>query len=194
MIDDHSEYMIRRKILSILGAKFHVYDSNGDLIAFCKQKAFKLKEDIRIYSDESMAEEIVVIQARNIVDFGAAYDVIDSRKEEKVGALRRKGFKSLLRDSWEFLGTDDEPIARLQEDSMLLATVRRFLSNLVPQTYHVTPLDQADGEGPHLVTYKQFFNPFVYKLQVSVDREAVDPRLALAAGILLAAIEGRQKN
>ena len=30
----------------------------------------------------------------------AAYDVTDSQTGEKVGALRRKGFKSILRDEW----------------------------------------------------------------------------------------------
>ncbi|MFQ5845273.1 MAG: hypothetical protein ACE5JG_09835 [Planctomycetota bacterium] len=37
------------------------------------------------------------------------------------------------------------------------------------------------------------FNPFVYKLCVDVaDDCTLDPRLVLAAGVLLAAIEGRQ--
>jgi hypothetical protein len=46
-----------------------------------------------------------------------------------------------------------------------------------------------------LVTYKQNFNPFVLKIRVNIEadsRDVIDPRLALAGGILLAAIEGRQ--
>jgi len=185
-----TQYFIRRKVLTIAGAKFHVYDQQERLLAFVKQAAFKLKEDIRIYSDESMSRELLIIQARQIVDFSAAYDVVDSTERKKLGALRRKGMSSILRDSWEFLDENDRPIATLQEDSMALALVRRFLTNLIPQGYH------ADQAGRPLVQYKQRFNPFVFKLDVTLDpagQGVLDPRLALAAGILLAAIEGKQR-
>ena len=81
-----SQYTIRRKVFTLLGAKFHVYNSSGELIGFSKQKAFKLKEDIRFYSDESMATEVLSINARSIVDFSAAYDVNDSKTGQKIGA------------------------------------------------------------------------------------------------------------
>ncbi|MHC4230892.1 MAG: hypothetical protein ACYSWW_26610 [Planctomycetota bacterium] len=185
-----NQYMIRRKILTIFGAKFHVYNAMGKLILFSKQKAFKLKEDIRVFADESMSAERLVIKARQIVDFSAAYDVVDQAENRKIGALRRKGWKSIVRDSWEFLSEDDQPIAILVEDSMLMSLLRRFLCNLIPQTYHV------QQNGKTLITYKQNFNPFVLKIRVSIDpdsRDIIDPRLVLAGGILLAAIEGRQK-
>lgn len=185
-----NQYMIRRKVLTVFGAKFHVYNTAGELILFSKQKAFKLKEDIRVFADESMAVERLVIKARQIVDFSAAYDVVDPSENRKIGALRRKGWKSLVRDSWEFLDENDQPIAVVEEDNLFLSLLRRFLTNLIPQSYHVKQ------NGSVLITYKQNFNPFVLKINVSIDpdsRDVIDPRLALAGGILLAAIEGRQK-
>jgi len=184
-----NQYMIRRKILTIFGAKFHVYNTMGELILFSRQKAFKLKEDIRVFTDESMSTERLVIKARQIVDFSAAYDVVDQTENRKIGTLRRKGWKSIVRDSWEFLSEDDQPIAVLTEDNMLMSLLRRFLCNLIPQTYHVVKNEKT------LITYKQNFNPFVLKIRVSIDpesRDIIDPRLVLAGGILLAAIEGRQ--
>lgn len=183
------QYLIRRKVFTVLGAKFHIYDADGDLVLFSKQKAFKLKEDIRVYTDESMAEERLMIRARNVIDFSAAYDVIDSATNRKVGALRRKGMKSLIRDSWEILDEEDRLIAPLQEDSTAMAMVRRFLSNLVPQKFHATV------DGKVLLRYRQHFNPFIFKTEVSLlpgSEEVIDPLLALAAGILLVAVEGRQ--
>jgi len=185
-----NQYMIRRKILTVFGAKFHVYNTSGELILFSKQRAFKLKEDIRVFADESMAVERLVIKARQIVDFSAAYDVVDSSENRKIGALRRKGWKSLVRDSWEFLDENDQPIAVVEEDNLFLSLLRRFLTNLIPQSYHVKQ------NGRVLITYKQNFNPFVLKINVSIDpdsRDVIDPQLALAGGILLAAIEGRQR-
>lgn len=182
-------YTIRRKILTLFGGRFHVYDSDNRLILFSKQKGFRLKEDIRIYQDESMDQEKLLIRAQKVIDFSAAYDVIDSAQNKKIGALRRRGFQSLARDSWEFLDANGTAVATLREDSMLLALVRRFVSNLVPQRFEARSGDRL------LVTYRRHFNPFVLKLDVEIAPEAsggLDPRLALAAGILLTAIEGRQ--
>lgn len=183
-------YTIRRKFLTVLGAKFHVYDDQERLILFSQQKAFKLREDIRVYADETKSTEMLTIQARQIVDFSAAYDVVDAHENTKVGALRRKGLTSLVRDSWELLSPDDRSIGSLREDSTAMALLRRFFSNLIPQRF------QLEAGGQEMVRYRQRFNPFVLKLDVSLRRGAedvVDPRLALAAGILLAAIEGRQQ-
>jgi hypothetical protein len=183
------EYTIRRKVLTIFGAKFHIYDTNNKLLGFSEQKAFKLKEDIRVYADESKTDERVVIKARSIIDFGAAYDVYDSKQQKKVGALKRKGWSSIVRDSWIVMDADDREIGKLQEDSMAMALLRRFLSNLIPQKFHL-----SDSAGTGLASFRQHFNPFVFRLTVTIyDGCPVSPLLVLAAGILLVAVEGRQE-
>ena len=188
-----TEYTIRRKVFTFLGAKFHIYDAESNLIGFCKQKAFKLKEDIRVYTDESMSEERLRIAARAIIDFSAAYDVIDSKSEAKLGALKRKGLKSIIRDSWIVMDDGDNEIGTLEEDSASMAMVRRFLplGNLFPQKYHLS----EGTDGPVLAHFRTHFNPFVHRMTVTVHEEChYNPLLVLAAGILLVAIEGRQQN
>ncbi|MCY2950700.1 MAG: hypothetical protein NTU53_01835 [Planctomycetota bacterium] len=184
-----SQYTVRRKIFKIFGGAFHVYDPMGRIVGYSKMAAFKLKEDIRLYADESMRTELLVIQARQVIDFSAAYDVYDPAQRAKIGVLRRRGFKSLLKDEWEILNADDQQIGTVQEDSWLMATLRRFLTNLIPQSYHI------DVQGAPVAIIRQNFNPFVLKLNVDLTQDArqlLDRRLALAATILLAAIEGRQ--
>src|SRR5688500_5775124 len=114
-----SQYMVRRKMFKFLGGAFHVYDlQQQQVYAYSKMKAFKLKEDIRLYSGEDMAAELLTIKARQIMDLGATYDVVDPRGggSGKVGALRRKGLKSLVRDEWLILDTNDREIGMIQED------------------------------------------------------------------------------
>ena len=65
-----------------------------------------------------MCSSDLSIKARNVVDFSASYDVIDSKTGNKLGALRRKGWASILRDSWEVLDADDVVIGKIEEDSM----------------------------------------------------------------------------
>ncbi len=182
-------YMIRRKVLTLAGAKFHIFDPNGQVIMFSKLKAFKLREDIRLYTGEDMQNELITIHARQIVDFSAAYDVFDAKTGEKVGALKRKGLKSIIKDEWLILDANDNQIGIIKEDSTGLALVRRFLTNLIPQSYDV------ELQGQVVAQFRQRFNPFIMKLDLDFKRDpgyTLDRRLALAAGLLLCAIEGRQ--
>lgn len=184
---EYYNYLIRRKVFSFLGAKFHIYSNTGTLLGFCHQKAFKLKEDIRVYTDETKSCELVSIQARNIIDFSACYDVFDPATGALLGSWRRKGWNSLIRDKWEMLDPCGNKIADLNEDSMGMALIRRFVSNLIPQNYILTSYQG------NVAAYKQNFNPFVFKLKVCIAPNcACHPSLILAGGILLAAIEGRQ--
>jgi uncharacterized protein YxjI len=180
---------VRKKIFTLFGAAFHIFDPEGQVAFYSRQKAFKLKEDIRIYTGEDMQTEVLVISARNIIDISATYDVFDPASNVKVGALKRKGIKSMLRDEWIILDKEDREIGLIREDSMLLAVVRRFFSNLVPQKYH------GYVDGILACVFNQNFNPFVTKiyLDYSMDtRSLLDRRLGIAAAILLCAIEGKQ--
>lgn len=183
------QYLARRKVLTVFTPKFHVYDAMGNLVAYVEQKAFKLKEDITVFGDEQKLHPLLTIKARQVLDIAATYDVTDARTGEKVGSLRRKGLKSILRDEWLVLNPVEQEIGRIQEDSAFMATLRRFLTNLIPQSYHVTLQSQAVG------VIKQHFNPFVLKHTVDLTADPgrlLDRRLALAAVVLLLAIEGRQ--
>jgi uncharacterized protein YxjI len=185
----HDNYLVRRKVLKLFGAVFHIYDSKGSVVFYSKMKAFKLREDIRLYTDEDMHTELLRIQARQIIDFSAAYDVIDPTTNEKVGVLKRKGMKSLLKDEWIIMDADDVEIGSIKEDSTLLALVRRFLTNLIPQQYY------GELRGEQVCVFKQNFNPFVMKINLdfSMDKKKLlDRRLGIAVAVLLCAIEGKQ--
>lgn len=185
----HQKYLVRRKILKLFGAAFHIYDPDGNVAFYSRMKAFKLKEDIRLYTGEDMQEEVLTIKARKILDFSAAYDVVDPTTNEKVGVLKRKGFKSILKDEWIFMDANDRDIGLIKEDSTFLAMLRRVLTSLVPQTYNGFIGDTQ------VCTFKQNFNPFVIKITLDFSRDTqnlLDRRLGIAAAVLLCAVEGKQ--
>src|SRR5574342_190022 len=107
-------YLLKRQAIALTG-KFRVYDPMGNLVMFSEQKMFRLREDIRVYSDESKLQEVLSIKARQILDFSAAYDVVDTAMNQKVGALRRRDLQSLLCDEWEVLDANDNVIGKLFE-------------------------------------------------------------------------------
>ena len=69
------------------------------------------------------------------------------------------------------------------------ALLSRFIK-LIPQSYIVQTME----DNRTFATIKQHFNPFVLKYTMSIldDNPPIDRRLLLSAGVLLAAIEGRQ--
>lgn len=187
-------YTIRRKVLKLFGAAFHIYGKNGELAGFCDQKAFKLREDIRIYTDESKSKELLRIATKSIIDFGATYEVY-LENDVKLGSLRRKGLTStFLRDEWLIFGPDDKQIGILQEESGLLAFLRRtheLFAMLSPQKFVL-----KDMAGQPFGRLRQHFHMFVYRLGVAVEPDAeargMDDLFVLAAGCLIAAVEGQQ--
>ena len=184
-------YMVRQKVLKLLGEEFHIYsdDSMQQLIGYSKQKALKLKEDIRVYSDEQKSTELICIKARSIIDLGAGYDITDSQTGEAVCSFKREGLKSMFKDSWKVMDSSGNQIGTISEDSGLLALVRRFVpggSLLIPQEFVL-----STGTGS--IVFTQKMNPFVHKMNVTnIQSSGIDPRVVLAATMLLIAIEGRQ--
>jgi uncharacterized protein YxjI len=191
MVFNHSNYLLKRQVFALTG-KLRFYDPQGMLVLYVEQKMFRLKEDIRVYTDEAKSTAILLIQARNIIDWAAAYDVSDPATGEKVGVLRRKGWNSMVRDEWEVLDANDQPLGLLLEDSVGYAMLRRFLlGSLLPQDYDILFGDTRVAD------LRQKFNLFGYQMMVDFSMDPsnrLDRRLGIAAAVLLAIIEGKQSS
>ena len=190
-IFQHSTYLLKRQVLALTG-KLRFYDPTGELAMISEQKMFRWKEDIRVYADESKTREVLSIKSRQIIDFSAAYDVVDTETNQKVGALRRKGWRSLLRDEWEILDENDNVKGLLFEDSMGLALLRRLVvGSWLPQNYDII------FGAARVADLRQNFHLFRYELNLDFSMDVsrlLDRRLGIAAGILLATMEGKQDN
>jgi uncharacterized protein YxjI len=186
-----TNYLIRRQVFALAG-KLRFYNPNGELALYVEQKMFRLREDIRIFGDEARTQELLLIQARHIIDFSAAYDVIEAATGQKIGALRRKGLRSMLRDEWEVLDAADQPIGLLFEESMGQALLRRFLlGSLLPQNYDITIGETRTAD------LRQKFSLFGYQMDLDFSMDTahrLDRRLGIAAAVLLAIVEGKQRS
>jgi hypothetical protein len=187
----YNQYFLQKQAIALTGI-VRIFNNASQLMLYSRQKMFRLREDIRVFSDESMTLELLYIQARNIIDFSAAYDVIDSTTQTKVGALRRHGWRSMLRDEWDVLDANDQVLGILWEDSPGRAILRRLLlGRLLPQDYDVLINNQRVAD------LRQKFHLFRYEMTMDFSEDIshrLDHRLGIAAGILLAIIEGRQHD
>lgn len=187
------QYTIRRKFFKIFGAAFHVYDEHGSVIGYCKQKAFKLREDIRLYTGEDMSEELLTLKTQKIIDFGATYSVT-LPDGTSLGSLRRKGMKSsFVRDEWIVFDPQGNEVAKVRETGSFAPIARRYIdyaSILFPQRYELIRASDTTT----IANLRQHFNPFIFRMGVAIveQDEHLDELLILGASCLIAAIEGRQ--
>lgn len=189
------QFTIRRKFFKIFGAAFHIYDANNNIVGYCKQKAFKLKEDIRIFTDESMSQELIRIAARSIIDFSATYDIINP-DGSAAGSMRRKGMAStFVRDEWLLLDAKGQQVGTIKEDGSIMPLLRRYVewvSLFSPESFTLTR-----SNGSVAAKFRQHFNPIVYRMGVTLSddfdpNEPLDEMVVLAAACVICAIEGRQ--
>lgn len=103
------------KILA-LASQIYVRDSHGNLLGYVKQKLLKLKEDINVYSDESQTDVIFNIKADRVIDFSARYNFSD-RNGNRIGAIKRKGMRSIWRANYEIEDASGNVAMSIREEN-----------------------------------------------------------------------------
>ena len=177
-------YIVQTKLLKIFGGTFWFKDLEDNIVAYSKQKAFKLKEDIVLYADTACTQPLLQIKARQVLDLSATYDVFDLTTSEHIGSVQRKFLKSIVKDSWKLLDVNGNQYGELVEDS--IAILRRFIP-LIPAKFHCA-IPGHDG-----ITIHQQFNPFIKKSLLTIPPgHPMDRRMVAAITLLNSAIEGRQ--
>jgi hypothetical protein len=182
------KFHLKRSLLKVLGSEFFIYDDNKTFL-FLAFRPIKLRDEITIYADEAKTIPAIVIKARQtvITDFMGSYEVFDATNNERLAVLQRKALNSMVRDEWVIMNGNEMPVATMMEDSLTMALMRRLLSNLIPQNYDILINNQQ------VVDLRQNFNPFSYHLNIEM-KGMFDARVAVAAAVLLASIEGRQRS
>ena len=102
------------KIMAVAPQIF-VRDANGQELMYVKQKLFKLKEAISIFSDQSQTNQLYTINAERILDFSARYNFTDSQGMS-LGAVKRRGMRSIWKASYDVL-EGDSIIFHIQEEN-----------------------------------------------------------------------------
>lgn len=173
--------------MKLFGGSYDIYDKEGDEILYSHQKEFKLKEDFTVY-DKDKTTPLLTIKSPQILDIAGVFHVQDP-PGNKVGSLKRKWLKSIFRDEWLILDQDGVEIGKLAEASKKRAFFSRLFGWLVPQRYAITT-----KEGEPAASLRQHFNPIVlsYSMDINQSQTQIDPRLLIASGILLSAVEKRQ--
>jgi len=121
---------------------FVATDANGTTIAFIRQKMFKLKEEVIVFSDETRKKEIFRINANKWLDFNTAYNFTTS-EGTNLGKVARKGWKSLWKAKYELYDENGKQDLIVEEENGFIKVI-----------------DSLFGEIPILSFFTgYFFNP-----------------------------------
>jgi len=183
-------YRIRKKTLTV-GNKYWLEDQGGAILGFCKQKLFKLKEDIRIYTDENEAQELFSIKQEQIVDAWGKFNVIDTATNTRLGYVKRNIISAFLKDTWELYTTSDQLVGQVIESSAGRAIARKYLPGgaLVPEKMHL------EMNGQILADINQEFKIIgdIWEMNCQMVPPNFDRRVLLSCILLMGMIERRHK-
>jgi hypothetical protein len=97
--------------------RMDVVDATGRSILHAKQKLFKFKEHIEIFTDATMSTKLADINADRVIDWSARYTFTEPTGG-RIGAMGRKGWRSIWRANYEVFNPGGEAIDfRIQEEN-----------------------------------------------------------------------------
>lgn len=147
-----------------LANDFRIKDLNGATVAFVRQKMFRLKEDIQVFSSEDKTSQIYTIKADRIIDFNAVY-TFSNNEGIVLGKIGRKGMRSIFKATYDIFDPENEKAYWIQEenpwakfwDSLLgeIPILNIFMGYLFHPKYLVR--DKANGEVMRLTKKPSFF-------------------------------------
>ena len=115
--------------ITTLANDFTATDTSGHTIAYVKQKLFKLKDEITIFSDERQVQIDYKINADRWIDFSAAYSFTD-HTGKPVGKIARKGWRSIWKAEYELIDQHDELQFHIREENAWVKVMDGFLGEI----------------------------------------------------------------
>jgi uncharacterized protein YxjI len=103
------------KILAV-APQITVTDASGQTLFSVKQKLFKLKEAITVFSDSSQTKELYKINADRVIDFSAKYHLMDVNGQE-IGSIKREGVRSIFKARYDIFDSNGSHVLDINEES-----------------------------------------------------------------------------
>ena len=114
--------------IATFGNRFSVTDNNENILFYVKQKMFKLKEAIKVFTDTTLTNQLYTINADRIIDFSARYNFTDMGGQS-LGSIKRKGMRSMFRASYEIFQGQSQ-LMTITEESVFVRVMDAIFSSI----------------------------------------------------------------
>ena len=117
------------KVLA-LASQATVTDATGRTVLYTKQKMFKFREHVEIWTDKSQGTRLAEIKANKVIDWSARYFSTDADGGE-IGSVGRRGWRSIWKAHYEtFNPGDDTADFSIQEENVWTKVADSFFSEI----------------------------------------------------------------
>ena len=116
------------KILAIAN-QIYVKDVEGQTLGYVKQKLLKLKEQVRVFSDESQTELLYAIDADRMLDFSARYNFSDAAGNH-LGSVGRRGMRSIWKAYYEIFDASGSNVFVIREEKGWIKVIDGIIGEL----------------------------------------------------------------
>ena len=100
-----------------LASQASVTDANGRTVLYTKQKLFKFREHVEIWTDKSRSTRLAEIKANKMIDWSARYHATDAHGGA-IGSVGRRGWRSIWKAHYEtFNPGDNVPDFSIREEN-----------------------------------------------------------------------------
>ncbi len=183
-------YRIRKKVLAIAN-QYSIEDVQGSVIGYSKQKILAIRENIKVFTDDSMTTELFRIQQEQVMDMWGTFAVVDSATGTCVGKLRRQALKSgLYKDEYLLLDAYGQAVGKVAERAGR-GLARKYipLGNLVPEQLVI------EFQGQQVAEIKQQFKIIgdIWEVDCSRIPQSFDRRTLISCMLLMGMIERDRK-
>ena len=180
-----------------LNPQVRVGDASGQVVLYTKQKAFKLKEAVTVFADVEQTRPLYTINADRMLDFNARYNIADAAGRP-LGAIARKGRKSLWRAQYEVTDGGGQPMTIQEENGWV--KVADALFGEIPfvgifSGYVFNPsylLTSAAGAPLMRVSKQPAFLEGKFRIERLAEMSGPDETLAVLSFLMMALLERRR--
>lgn len=117
------------KVLA-LASQATVTDATGRTILYTKQKMFKFREHVEIWTDKTQGTRLAEIKANKVIDWSARYFSTDADGGE-IGSVGRRGWRSIWKAHYEtFNPGDSNADFSIQEENVWTKVADSFFSEI----------------------------------------------------------------
>lgn len=111
-----------------LSPQLAVTDAGGNLVYYVKQKVFKLKEEVTVFSDREQTQPLYKINADRVIDFSARYHFSDTAGNA-LGSVKRQGMKSLWKARYDIYD-GEEIVMNIAEENPWIRVADALLGQI----------------------------------------------------------------
>ncbi|MDQ3519857.1 MAG: hypothetical protein M3466_15835 [Gemmatimonadota bacterium] len=182
-----------------LAPQISVTEPSGGIVAYVRQKAFKLKEAVTVFGDVAQTRALYRIAADRVFDISAKYHIEDVGGSP-LGVLQRQGMRSFWKAHYE-IHRGGQPLFVVREENPWIKIIDGVLGEIpvvgLLAGYAFHPAYRVTRVGSDTPMLRLIKRPALFEGRYTIERLTVlsqDEELLMVLGLLMLVLLERSRG